>query len=173
MATRMGTIKKTELSAYGNPRQGGIIALTLDEGDKLIGVEITDGQREILLGTRDGIVIRFKEEDVRPMGRTARGVRGIALDEANYVIGMETIPPDSTTSILTVTERGYGKRTLVSEYRLHGRAGKGILSDTVTETNGPAVSFHQDRDGDELTVLTAGGKMLGCRPEHVGATGRN
>src|SRR5437016_3270493 len=86
MATRMGTIKKTELAAYGNPRQGGIIALTLDEGDKLIGVEITDGQREILLGTRDGIVIRFREEDVRPMGRPANGVRGITLDEGNYVM---------------------------------------------------------------------------------------
>src|SRR3989441_595457 len=160
MATRMGTIKKTELSAYGNPRQGGIIALTLDEGDKLIGVEITDGQREILLGTRDGIVIRFKEEDVRPMGRTAHGVRGITLDEGNYVIGMETITPDSTTSILTVTERGYGKRTLVSEYRLQGRAGKGIISVKVTEKNGPAVSFHQVRDGDEIMVMTAEGKIL-------------
>ena len=89
MATKQGVIKKTELSAYGNPRQGGIIALTLDDGDKLIGVEITDGQREILLGTRHGIVIRFKEEDVRPMGRTAHGVRGIMLDEGNEVIGME------------------------------------------------------------------------------------
>src|SRR3989454_2194944 len=143
MATRMGTIKKTELAAYGNPRQGGIIALTLDEGDKLIGVEITDGQREILLGTRDGIAIPLGEGAVRPMGRPAYGVRGITLDEGNYVIGMETITPDSTTSILTVTERGYGKRTLVSEYRLQGRAGKGIISVKVTEKNGPAVSFHQ------------------------------
>src|SRR5256712_4856920 len=160
MATRMGTIKKTELSAYRNPRQGGIIALTLDEGDKLIGVEITDGQREILLGTRDGIVIRFKEEDVRPMGRTARGVRGITLDEGNYVIGMETITPDSTTSILTVTERGYGKRTLVSEYRLQGRARKGIISVKVTEKNGPAVSFHHVRDGGQLIVITVVGMIL-------------
>src|SRR2546428_902635 len=173
MATRMGTIKKTELSAYGNPRQGGIIALTLDEGDKLIGVEITDGQREILLGTRDGIVIRFKEEDVRPIGRTAHGVRGITLDEGNYVIGMETITPDSTTSILTVTERGYGKRTLVSEYRLQGRAGKGIISVKVTEKNGPAVSFHQVRDGDEIMVMTAEGKILRTRVDDVREIGRN
>src|SRR5439155_549362 len=173
MATRMGTIKKTELSAYGNPRQGGIIALTLDEGDKLIGVEITDGQREILLGTRDGIVIRFKEEDVRPMGRTAHGVRGITLDEGNYVIGMETITPDSTTSILTVTERGYGKRTLVSEYRLQGRAGKGIISVKVTEKNGPADSFHQVRDGDEIMVMTAEGKILRTRVDDVREIGRN
>jgi DNA gyrase subunit A len=173
MATRMGTIKKTELSAYGNPRQGGIIALTLDEGDKLIGVEITDGQREILLGTRHGIVIRFKEGDVRPMGRTARGVRGISLDEGNYVIGMETITPDSTASILTVTEGGYGKRTLVSEYRLQGRAGRGIISVKVTEKNGPAVSFHQVRGSDEIMVMTAEGKILRTKVDDVREIGRN
>jgi len=173
MATRHGVIKKTELSAYGNPRQGGIIALTLDEGDKLIGVEITDGQREILLGTRQGIVIRFKEEDVRPMGRTAHGVRGISLDEGNYVIGMETITPDSTTSILTVTEGGYGKRTLVSEYRLQGRAGRGIISVKVTDRNGPAVSFHQVRGDDEIMVMTAEGKILRTRMDDVREIGRN
>jgi DNA gyrase subunit A len=173
MATRMGTIKKTELSAYGNPRQGGIIALTLDEGDKLIGVEITDGQREILLGTRHGIVIRFREEDVRPMGRTAHGVRGISLDEGNYVIGMETITPDSTASILTVTEGGYGKRTLVSEYRLQGRAGRGIISVKVTEKNGPAVSFHQVRGSDEIMVMTAEGKILRTKVDDVREIGRN
>src|SRR6058998_775431 len=173
MATRMGTIKKTELAAYGNPRQGGIIALTLDEGDKLIGVEITDGQREILLGTRDGIVIRFREEDVRPMGRPAYGVRGITLDEGNYVIGMETITPDSTTSILTVTERGYGKRTLVSEYRLQGRAGKGIISVKVTEKNGPAVGFLQVRDGDEIVIMAAQGKILRCKVDDIREIGRN
>ncbi|MEK6549686.1 MAG: DNA gyrase subunit A [Nitrospirota bacterium] len=173
MATRQGVIKKTELSAYGNPRQGGIIALTLDEGDKLIGVEITDGQRQILLGTRDGIVIRFKEEDVRSMGRTAHGVRGITLDEGNYVIGMETITPDSTASILTVTERGYGKRTLVSEYRLQGRAGRGIISVKVTDRNGPAVSFHQVRDGDEIMVMTAEGKILRTKVDDVREIGRN
>ena len=173
MATRMGTIKKTELSAYGNPRLGGIIALTLDAGDKLIGVEITDGQREILLGTRQGIVIRFKEDDVRPMGRTARGVRGISLDEGNEVIGMETITPDSTAAILTVTEYGYGKRTAVSEYRLQGRGGRGIISVKVTEKNGPAVSFHQVRDDDEIMVMTAEGKILRTKVDDVREISRN
>jgi len=173
MATKQGVIKKTELSAYGNPRQGGIIALTLDDGDKLIGVEITDGQREILLGTRHGIVIRFKEEDVRPMGRTAHGVRGIMLDEGNEVIGMETITPDSTASILTVTEHGYGKRTLVTEYRIQGRAGRGIISVKVTEKNGHAVSFHQVRDGDEIMVITAEGKILRTKVDDVREIGRN
>jgi DNA gyrase subunit A len=173
MATRMGTIKKTELSAYGNPRLGGIIALTLDEGDKLIGVEMTDGQREILLGTRQGIVIRFKEEDVRPMGRTARGVRGISLDEGNEVIGMETITPDSTAAILTVTEYGYGKRTAVSEYRLQGRGGRGIISVKVTDKNGPAVSFHQVRGDDEIMVITAEGKILRTKVDDVREISRN
>ncbi|TLY34288.1 MAG: DNA gyrase subunit A [Nitrospirae bacterium] len=173
MATKQGVIKKTELSAYGNPRQGGIIALTLDDGDKLIGVEITDGQREILLGTRHGIVIRFKEEDVRPMGRTAHGVRGIMLDEGNEVIGMETITPDSTASILTVTEHGYGKRTLVTEYRIQGRAGRGIISVKVTEKNGPAVSFHQVRESDEIMVMTAEGKILRTKVDDIREISRN
>ena len=173
MATRQGTIKKTELSAYGNPRQGGIIALTLEEGDKLIGVNITDGQKEILLGTKQGIVIRFKEDAVRAMGRTARGVRGISLDEGNEVIGMETITPDATASILTVTEGGYGKRTVVSEYRLQGRAGRGIISVKVTKKNGPALSFHQVRDGDEIMVMTAEGKVLRTRIVDLREIGRN
>src|SRR5881296_742865 len=173
MATRMGTIKKTELSAYGNPRQGGIIALTLDEGDKLIAVEITDGRREILLGTRQGIVIRFKEEEARSIGRTARGVRGITLEEGNEVIGMETITPDSTTSILTVTEGGYGKRTPVTEYRIQGRGGKGIISVKTTERNGPAVGFLQVRDEDEIVLMAAKGKILRCKVDDIRQIGRN
>ncbi len=173
MATRQGVIKKTELSAYGNPRAGGIIALTLDEGDKLIGVEITDGQREILLGTKQGIVIRFKEDDVRPMGRTAHGVRGITLEEGNEVIGMETITPDSTTAILTITEGGYGKRTPVTEYRIQGRGGKGIISVKTTEKNGLAVGFLQVRDDDEIMLMAAQGKILRCRVDDIREVGRN
>ena len=173
MATRKGTIKKTELSAYANPRQGGIIALTLDEDDKLIGVAITDGQREILLGTRQGIVIRFKETDVRPMGRTARGVRGISLDEGNEVIGMETIAAESTAAILTVTERGYGKRTPAGAYRLQGRAGRGIISVKVTERNGPAVAFLQVREDDEIMVITAEGKILRTKVDALREISRN
>jgi DNA gyrase subunit A len=173
MATRQGVIKKTELSAYGHPRQGGIIALTLDEGDKLIGVQITDGQREILLGTRQGIVIRFKEDEARPMGRTAHGVRGITLEEGNEVIGMETITPDSTTAILTITEGGYGKRTPVTEYRVQGRAGKGIISVKTTERNGLAVGFLQVRDEDQIMIMAAKGKILRCRVDDIREIGRN
>jgi DNA gyrase subunit A len=173
MATRQGVIKKTELSAYSNPRQGGIIALSLDGGDKLIGVQITDGQREILLGTRQGIVIRFKEEDVRPMGRTAHGVRGITLEEGNQVIGMETITPDSTTAVLTITENGFGKRTPVSEYRLQGRGGKGIISVQTTERNGQAVGFVQVRENDEIMMMSSKGKILRCRVDRIREVGRN
>jgi DNA gyrase subunit A len=173
MATRQGVIKKTELSAYSNPRAGGIIGISLDEGDKLIGVQITDGQREILLGTRQGIVIRFKEEEVRPMGRTAHGVRGITLEEGNEVIGMETITSDSTTAILTVTEGGYGKRTPVTEYRIQGRGGKGIISVKTTERNGLAVGFVQVRGDDEVVLMSSKGKILRCKVDDIREVGRN
>src|SRR5215467_1311090 len=173
MATKKGLIKKTELSAYSNPRQGGIIALGLEDGDKLIGVQVTDGQREILLGTKQGITIRFNEEDVRPMGRTAYGVKGITLVEGNEVIGMETITPDSTTSILTVTEGGYGKRTSVGEYRVQGRGGKGIISVKTTERNGLAIGFLQVRDSDEIMLMAAQGKVLRCKVGDIREIGRN
>ena len=173
MATRLGIIKKTELSAYGNPRQGGIIALTLEEGDKLIGVEITDGNRDILLGTKEGIVIRFREKNVRPIGRTGRGVRGISLDETNQVIGMTTITPDAEASILTVTELGYGKRTDTTEYRTQSRAGRGVISVKVTEKNGQAVCFHQVNDTDDIMVMTAEGKILRTKVDYLRNIGRN
>ena len=173
MATKKGIIKKTELSAFSNPRQGGIIAMGLEDGDKLISVHLTDGQREILLGTKQGLTIRFKEEEVRPMGRTAYGVKGITLEEGNEVIGMETITPDSTTAILTVTEGGYGKRTTVGDYRIQGRGGKGIISVKTTERNGPAVGFLQVRDGDEIMLMAAQGKVLRCKVDDIREVGRN
>ncbi len=130
MATRRGIVKKTELTAYGNPRAAGIIALTLDEGDRLIAVELTRGADEVFLGTRQGQAIRFKEEEARPMGRTARGVIGISLEEGDEAVGMEIVSEGAT--ILTVTERGYGKRSDLAEYRLQGRGGKGIINIRVT-----------------------------------------
>lgn len=173
MATQKGYIKKTDLSAFSNPRQGGIIALTLEEGDRLIGVDITDGTREILLGTRMGIVIRFREEDVRPVGRTARGVRGITLDDDNAVIGMVTITAEAQSSILTVTERGYGKRTQVDEYRVQSRAGKGVISVKVTEKNGPAISFHQVWETDQIMLISADGMILRTKIGNIREIGRN
>ncbi len=173
MATKKGVIKKTELSSFSNPRQGGIIALGLEDGDKLIGVHLTDGQREILLGTKLGITIRFTEDEVRPTGRTAYGVKGITLEASNEVIGMETITPDSTTAILTVTEGGYGKRTPVNEYRVQGRGGRGIISVKTTERNGLAVGFLQVRDGDEIMLMAAQGKVLRCKVDDIREIGRN
>ncbi len=173
MSTENGYIKKTDLSAFSHPRQGGIIALTLEEGDRLLGVDITDGTRDILLGTRLGIVIRFKEGDVRPVGRTARGVRGIALGKGNAVIGMVTITGESQSSILTVTERGYGKRTQVEEYRTQSRAGKGVISVKVMEKNGPAISFHQVWDADEVMLMSAEGMILRARMTDIREIGRN
>lgn len=170
MATRRGIVKKTELSAYGNPRPGGIIALTLDEGDALIAVELTRGTDEVFLGTRQGQAIRFKEEEVRPMGRTARGVIGISLEEGDQVVGMEIVSEGAT--ILTVTERGYGKRTDLSEYRLTARRGKGIINIRVTEKNGPVVSLKKVTDEDGLMMISQEGKVTRLNVRDVSVIGR-
>ncbi|MGH7363488.1 MAG: DNA gyrase subunit A, partial [Candidatus Methylomirabilales bacterium] len=170
MATRRGIVKKTELSAYGNPRAGGIIALTLDEGDELIAVELTRGTDAVFLGTRQGQAIRFKEEEVRPMGRIARGVIGISLEEGDQVVGMEIVSEGAT--ILTVTERGYGKRTDLSEYRLQGRGGKGIINIRVTEKNGPVVSLKKVSDEDGLMMISQEGKVTRLNVRDVSVIGR-
>ena len=170
MATRRGIVKKTELSAYGNPRAGGIIALTLDEGDALIAVELTRGTDEVFLGTRQGQAIRFKEEEVRPMGRIARGVIGISLEEGDQVVGMEIVSEGAT--ILTVTERGYGKRTDLSEYRLQARGGKGIINIRVTEKNGPVVSLKKVSDEDGLMMISQEGKVTRLNVRDVSVIGR-
>jgi DNA gyrase subunit A len=170
MATRRGVVKKTELAAYGNPRAGGIIALTLDEGDQLIAVELTRGTDEVFLGTRQGQAIRFKEEEVRPMGRTARGVIGISLEEGDVVVGMEIVSEGAT--ILTVTERGYGKRTDLGEYRLQGRGGKGIINIRVTEKNGPVVGVKKVTDEDGLMMISQEGKITRLNVRDVSTIGR-
>ena len=134
LCTRKGTIKKTELPAFSNPRAGGIIAMGIDDDDAVIAAQLSDGKSEILIGTRDGMSIRFPEDDIRSMGRTAYGVRGISLREGDEVVGMEVLRPGGT--ILTVTENGYGKRTEVEEYRLQGRGGSGIINIQTAGRNG-------------------------------------
>ncbi|HLB02777.1 MAG TPA: DNA gyrase subunit A [Nitrospiria bacterium] len=173
MATQNGIVKKTDLSAYSNPRAGGIIALTLDEGDRLVAAHLTDGHQEILLGTRQGIVIRFAEEAVRPMGRSAMGVRGIDLYEGDEVITMEIVDQRAETTLLTVTEKGYGKRTAQEEYRTQGRGGKGILTVRITPRNGQVVSVLQVAQEDEVIIITAEGKILRLRVEGIRVSGRN
>ncbi|MGH7274824.1 MAG: DNA gyrase C-terminal beta-propeller domain-containing protein, partial [Nitrospiria bacterium] len=173
MATKNGNVKKTDLSAYSNPRAGGIIALTLDEGDRLVAAHLTDGHQEILLGTRQGMVIRFAEEAVRPMGRSAMGVRGIDLYEGDEVITMEIVDQRAETTLLTVTQKGYGKRTAQEEYRTQGRGGKGILTVRITARNGQVVSVLQVDQEDEVIIITAEGKILRLRVEGIRVSGRN
>ncbi len=173
MATRQGIIKKTPLQAYSNLRAGGIIALTLDQGDKLIAVRLTDGNKEILIGTKKGLVIRFPEKLVRSMGRTAMGVKGITLASENEVIGMEALDKGTGASILTVTELGFGKRTDPKEYRSQGRGGKGIISVRTTPRNGNAVAVLQVADDHEIMLMTAEGKIIRLKVKDIRIIGRN
>ncbi len=170
MGTRNGTIKKTELSAYSNPRAGGIIAMGIDEGDGVIAVQLSDGQSEIFIGTRQGMAIRFPEDDVRPMGRTAYGVRGIALREGDEVVAMEVVKPGGT--LLTVTELGYGKRTPLDEYRVQGRGGFGLKNVDITAKNGRVIEIAQVSEAKELLLITEQGKILRTPTEDIRTIGR-
>jgi DNA gyrase subunit A len=171
MATKQGIIKKTELEAYSHPRPSGIIAITLEEGDDLIGAEVTDGKRDVFLGTKDGLSIRFNEEDVREIGRTGKGVIGVRLDEGNEVVGMEIVRDDST--ILTVTENGFGKRSSLEDYRSQSRGGKGIITIKTTEKNGRVVAIAQVSKDDEILLITGNGKILRTRAKDISVQGRN
>jgi DNA gyrase subunit A len=170
MGTRRGVVKKTSLSGFSNPRAGGIIAMGVEPGDEVIAVQQTDGGGEVFIGTRDGMAIRFQETDVRPMGRTAYGVRGITLRGDDYVVGMETVKPGGT--LLTVTERGYGKRTEIDEYRVQSRGGVGIINISTSERNGPVVGIAFVQAGDELLVITQQGMILRMMTDDVRAIGR-
>ncbi|OGX42562.1 MAG: DNA gyrase subunit A [Omnitrophica WOR_2 bacterium RIFCSPLOWO2_02_FULL_45_28] len=170
MATSLGLIKKTCLDAYSNPRKGGIIGITLEKDDELIGVEMTDGKQELLIGTREGKAVRFPEAEVRDMGRGAKGVRGIKLAKKDEVIAM--IIAQKEAAILTVTELGFAKRTLFKEYRLTRRGGKGIINIKVTGKNGLAVAIKTVSDEDELMVITQNGMFLRCAIKDIRATGR-
>src|SRR5205809_5401466 len=148
MGSRKGVVKKSSLSAFSNPRAGGIIAMGVEEGDAVITVQVTDGKGEIFIGTRDGMAIRFEEGDIRPMGRSAYGVRGISLREGDAVVAMEVLTPGGT--LLTVTERGYGKRTEIDEYRLTSRGGVGVINISTSERNGAVAGIAYVEEGDEL-----------------------
>ncbi len=170
-ATKQGKVKKTELSAFSHPRAGGILAITLEDGDEVMGARATDGQREVLLSTKQGMIIRFPEDEVRPMGRTAAGVRGIDVEEGDQVIAAETVKEGVT--VLTVTERGYGKRTPLDEYRLQGRAGKGIIDIKTGGRNGSVVGMLQVRETDDILVVTTKGKIIRVPANEVTSQGRN
>jgi DNA gyrase subunit A len=173
MCTRAGTIKKTPLSDFENIRRSGIIAISLEEGDILVETSHTSGKDEVLMGTKDGMAIRFKESDVRSMGRAAYGVRGIRLDKGDQVIGMEAFPPDSKKTLLTVCENGYGKRTDLSEYRGQHRGGGGVITIKATERNGIVTGGKRVTNEDDLMVMTEQGKAIRLRCKDIKVISRN
>jgi DNA gyrase subunit A len=170
-ATRQGLVKKTPLDDYVNIRKGGLIAINLREDDTLIEVKLTDGEQEMVIGTANGMSIRFPESDVRSMGRSATGVKGITLDEEDTVIGMDVV--DKELDILIVTTRGYGKRTPASEYRVQSRGGKGIKTINITEKNGPVVGLKVVKAEEDLMIITASGTLIRTSMEGISTMGRN
>ncbi len=171
MATALGTVKKTALDEFSNPRKAGIIAVDLDEGDYLIGAALTDGHHDVMLFSDGGKAVRFDEDDVRPMGRNARGVRGMALEPAQNVIAM-LVAEDETQSVLTATENGYGKRTSIVEYTRHGRGTKGMIAIQQTERNGKVVAATLVRPHDEIMLITDKGVLVRTRVAEIRELGR-
>jgi DNA gyrase subunit A len=170
-ATRRGLVKKTDLMAYSNPRPSGLIAIALEEGDEVIGVRETDGQREIILSTRNGQAIRFAETGVRPMGRDTYGVKGITLEEGDAVVAMATV--DTAASLLAASALGFGKRTEMDEYRVTHRGGKGIITMRVTDKTGPVVGVLMVTNDDQIMLITTAGKLIRLRVSEVRQSGRN
>ena len=171
MFTKNGTVKKTALEEYSNPRGKGIIAVTIEEGDELIAVKKTDGKSDLIIGTKSGLSIRFNEEDVREMGRTAKGVIGMRLAKGDEVVSAEVA--EERTALLTVTEKGLGKRTKIEDYRVQGRGGKGVISIKVIEKGGKGVGLMQVSDEDEIVMITNSGKIIRTTANNISLLGRN
>jgi DNA gyrase subunit A len=171
MATKEGLVKKTELTAYANPRTGGIVAIKINEEDELIGVRVSTGSQDIFLTTRQGKSIRFHEDEIREMGRVAAGNIGIRMESGDQMVGMDVL--DEGATILTVTENGFGKRTRTEEYRVQGRGGKGILTIKTTQRNGLVVYACQVTDPDELMIITEQGKIIRLKVADISVIGRN
>ena len=171
MVTEQGTIKKTVLSAYSNIRKGGIIAINLSGSDRLIEAKLSEGQNDIVIGTRDGMAIRFNEKDVRDMGRTATGVRGIKLGKKDVVIGMLVIR--NATTLMVVTEKGFGKRSEIEDYRITKRGGKGVITVKTSDRNGKLIAMKEVNDADELVIITTGGMVIRQAVHELRVMGRN
>jgi DNA gyrase subunit A len=171
MATKAGQIKKTALEAFSNPRKAGVNAMNIPRTDELIDAAISDGQFDVVLGTRKGMAIRFHEDDVRPMGRTAYGVKGISLAKNDYVVNMVVLKGD--TSLLVVTENGYGKRSLIGDYRITRRGGKGVINVKASERNGEVVAIREVQDQDELILMTKKGISNRQAVREIKVIGRN
>jgi len=171
MVTRQGTVKKTILSAYSNIRRGGILAINLSAGDSLVEAKLSDGNNDIIIGTSEGMAIHFKESDVRDMGRTATGVRGINLGKKDYVIGMIVVR--NATTLMVVTDKGFGKRSEIEDYRLTKRGGKGVITVKTSDKNGKMIAMKEVNDGDELVIITTGGMVLRQAVSELRVMGRN
>ena len=171
MATEHGTVKKTVLSAYSNIRKGGINAINLAAGDRLIEAKLSDGNNDIIIGTRFGMAVHFKEKDVRNMGRTATGVRGIKLGKDDVVIGMIVVR--NATTLMVVTEKGFGKRSEIEDYRLTKRGGKGVITVKTSERNGKLIAMKEVNDNDELVIITTGGMVIRQSVAELRVMGRN
>ncbi len=171
MFTKRGLVKKTDLKEFSNPRARGVVAISLEEDDELISVKLTDGKSDLIIGTKKGLAIRFKEEEVRPVGRVAKGVIGIRLLKDDEVVSADRAVEGTT--LLTVTEKGLGKRTDISEYPLQGRGGKGVISIKVTPKGGNAVGLLQVRDEDEVVIITNSGKLIRTKTKNIPVQGRS
>jgi len=172
MITKEGLVKKTGLQEYANPRTAGIIAITLTKGDELIGVQMGTDKQDLILASHEGMSIRFPLKEVREIGRTGQGVKGINLEKGDYVVDMEVVK-DPKGSLLTICESGYGKRSELAEYRVQGRAGKGLINVKVTDKTGRVVGVKPVTNDDELMLITASGTMLRMKVSDVNTTGRN
>jgi DNA gyrase subunit A len=170
MATRKGIVKKTEIMNFARPRKGGIIAISLDDDDELVGAALAEPEQDIFLGTRLGKVIRFLSSEVRDMGRAARGVKGMEVAADDEVVGMEVVRPSET--ILTVTQRGFGKRTQANQYPRHHRGGQGVKGLNITKKNGPVLCLLQLSEEDEIMLVTDRGKILRMAVQGISVIGR-
>lgn len=171
MITRSGTIKKTALGAYSNPRRGGIIAITLEDGDELINVAATSGSQQLIVATRNGLAVRFNEQDVRPVGRSAKGVRAIRLRDNDAVVGM--VVANESESLFTITENGFGKRSPVSDYRLISRGGSGVINIQATDRNGPVVAVASVTGQEDIIIVSRTGSIVRIAARDVSEIGRN
>ena len=172
MCTREGVVKKTKLKEYSRPRQNGVNAIVIREGDQLLEAKITSGQAEIMIAARGGKAIRFNEEKVRPIGRVGAGVRGIELDEGDEVVGMICIEPDAKKDVLVLSENGYGKRTDLDEYRVTNRGGKGVKTINITEKTGDLVSIQAVTDDNDLMIINRSGVTIRTKVDQIRLAGR-
>ena len=170
MATKNGVVKKTALSAYDTARKGGIRAIELDEDDSLINVELTDGEKTVMIGTHNGMAIRFDEQDVRPMGRVSRGVRGIKLREGDYVVGMSVCRENA--DMLVVSEKGFGKRTDVDEYKIQTRGGMGVLTYSISDKTGSVAGINMVDDNQDIMLITNDGTIIRMAAADISRFGR-